>query len=54
MINSVRKALFSNNPMGVVQPNSDGWTNERIERKDPENQKIKRNLIPITTRRWLQ
>jgi muramoyltetrapeptide carboxypeptidase LdcA involved in peptidoglycan recycling len=54
MIEYVRKSLFSKNPMGVIQPNSDGWTNELLDRKDPENQKIKRNLIHTTPRRWLQ
>lgn len=54
MVNSVRKALFSNNPIWVVQPNADGWTNELLDRKDPEHQKIKRKLMPTTPRRWLQ
>ncbi len=54
MIDYVRRALFSNNPMEVLQSNSDGWTNELIDRKDPEHQTIKRTLMPNTPRRWLQ
>ena len=54
MIDYVRKVLFSNTPLWLLQTNTDGWTNEFLEWTDPANQTIKRNLMPSTPRRWLQ
>lgn len=54
MVNSVKKTIFSNEIIWEIKPNEDGWTSERLERSNPENQKIKRKLQKCTWRRWLQ
>ena len=48
MINSVRKTLFSAEPIGLIAPNQTGWTVEYLEWSDPANQQIKRKLNPCT------
>jgi muramoyltetrapeptide carboxypeptidase LdcA involved in peptidoglycan recycling len=48
MVNSVRKTLFSAEPIGRIAPNQMGWTVERLEWADPANQSIKRKLNPCT------
>jgi muramoyltetrapeptide carboxypeptidase LdcA involved in peptidoglycan recycling len=46
MIDSVRRTLFSTDSIGMIQPNTDGWTVERLEWDNPANQSIKRKLTP--------
>lgn len=54
MANSVRKTLFSTDPVGPLEPNTDGWTVEHLDWADPENQAIKRKLQPCEGWRFLQ
>lgn len=54
MGDSVRKTLFSATPIGVVEPNQDGWTVERLDWAIPENQQRRRRLTPATGWRFLQ
>jgi muramoyltetrapeptide carboxypeptidase LdcA involved in peptidoglycan recycling len=54
MIESVRKTLFSNEPIGEIQPNQSGWTVERLEWGIPENQQRKRTLQPCNGWKFLQ
>ena len=49
-----RAALFSSAPMGEVKPNIDGWTVERLDWANPENQSRKRSLTPSTGWKFLQ
>jgi muramoyltetrapeptide carboxypeptidase LdcA involved in peptidoglycan recycling len=44
MVNSVRKTLFSSDPIGEIAPNSDGWTVEVLDWAEPENQSRRRKL----------
>jgi len=44
--NSVEKNLFQSAPVGEISPNRDGWTSEFLDWSDPENQDIKRKLLP--------
>ncbi len=44
MVRSVRKTLFSDAPIGAIQPNDEGWTVERLDWSDPLNQSRKRRL----------
>lgn len=48
MEDSVRRTLFSTAPVGVIEPNRDGWTVERLEWGDPANQSRRRTLQPST------
>lgn len=48
MVDSVRKTLFSDAPIGQLSPNLSGWTVERLDWSDPENQEIKRRLQPCS------
>ena len=54
LVDSVRRTLFSAEPVGQVLPNTDGWTVERLEWSDPANQSRSRALTPSTGWRWLQ
>ena len=54
LVDSVRRTLFSAEPVGEVSPNTDGWTVERLEWSDPANQSRARALTPSTGWRWLQ
>jgi len=54
MIESVRKTLFSNEPIGEIQPNQSGWTVERQEWRIPENQQRKRTPQPCSGWKFLQ
>ncbi len=54
MIDSVRRTLFSAEPIGQFLPNTDGWTVEFLDWADPANQNRKRQLNPTTGWRWLQ
>lgn len=47
-INSVRKTLFSADPIGLIKPNQTGWTAEHLDWSDPANQPKKRKLNPCT------
>ena len=47
-IHSVRRSLFSAEPIGLIEPNQMGWTVEHLDWSDPENQSIKRKLNPPT------
>ena len=48
MVDSVRKTLFSAEPIGLIEPNQTGWTVEHLDWSDPANQSIKRKLNPPT------
>jgi muramoyltetrapeptide carboxypeptidase LdcA involved in peptidoglycan recycling len=54
MVRSVRQTLFSAEPIGVVEPNRDGWTAEFLEWSDPANQDRKRALTPAGGPLFLQ
>ena len=54
LVDSVRRALFSAEPIGEVRPNEDGWTVERLDWGEPANQARRRALVPSTGWRWLQ
>ncbi len=54
MSESVRKALFSAEPVGVVEQNMAGWTVEHLEWSEPGNQSRKRKLNPSTGWKFLQ
>ncbi|HEV8236350.1 MAG TPA: S66 peptidase family protein [Gemmatimonadaceae bacterium] len=44
MVDAVRRTMFSAEPPGLIAPNRDGWTVERLEWADPANQARKRRL----------
>ena len=48
MVDSVRRTLFSTEPMGVIEPNLTGWTVEYLPWENPENQLVRRKLNPCT------
>lgn len=50
MEESVRKSLFSTDPIGELTPNTEGWTKQIVFWDEPSNQNIKRELQPCT--RW--
>ena len=54
LVDSVYQTLFSSKTIGIISPNIDGWTVERLEWADPDNQTIKRKLNPSTGWRYLQ
>ena len=54
MVDAVRASLFSSTPIGEVKPNTDGWTVERLDWGNPENQSTKRSLTPSTGWKFLQ
>jgi muramoyltetrapeptide carboxypeptidase LdcA involved in peptidoglycan recycling len=43
-IDDLKRTLFSNEPIGEVLPNKDGWTSERLEWFEPELQNTKRKI----------
>ena len=53
-VSSVRRTLFSPDPVGVVGPNPDGWTAEELDWAVPENQEKRRRLNPREGWRFLQ
>ena len=53
-IQSLRKTLFSNEVIGEVKQNAEGWTVERLDWGNPENQNIKRKLNPSNGWKFLQ
>ena len=54
MVDSVRRSLFSTEPIGTIAPNRAGWTVEYLPWEDPENQSIRRKLNPCTGWRFHQ
>ncbi len=54
MVGSVRKTLFSTDPIGTIEPNNAGWTVEHLAWEIPENQQRRRKLSPSTGWRFLQ
>lgn len=44
MASSVRRVLFSREPVGQIMPNVDGWTCERLDWIQPELQSQRRRL----------
>jgi muramoyltetrapeptide carboxypeptidase LdcA involved in peptidoglycan recycling len=54
MIDSLRRTLFTAQPVGVVRPNVAGWTVEHLDWADPSNQARRRNLQPSAGWHWLQ
>ena len=48
MVDSVRRTLFSAEPIGVIEPNQAEWTVEYLPWDNPENQAICRKLNPCT------
>jgi muramoyltetrapeptide carboxypeptidase LdcA involved in peptidoglycan recycling len=54
MESSVRRTLFSKQPVGVITPNNDGWTCEKLDWAHSELQNKRRRLNPSSGWRWLQ
>ena len=54
MVNSIRKVLFSPEPIGVIKPNCDGWTDELLDWKEPKLQSQKRKLNACMEWKFLQ
>jgi muramoyltetrapeptide carboxypeptidase LdcA involved in peptidoglycan recycling len=54
MVESLRKTLFSSEPVGCIEPNRAGWTVEYLDWAVHENQQRKRRLNPSTPWRFLQ
>ncbi|MBN2147949.1 MAG: LD-carboxypeptidase [Anaerolineales bacterium] len=54
MIESVRKTLFHSEPVGIIAPNTNGWTVEMLDWANPTNQTRPRKLRPSTGWRFLQ
>jgi muramoyltetrapeptide carboxypeptidase LdcA involved in peptidoglycan recycling len=54
MVDSVRKTLFESEAIGLIAPNTAGWTAEHIDWSDPQNQTRKRALNESTGWRFLQ
>lgn len=54
MVESVRKTIFSSEPIGDLKANTDGWTVEELDWNKPENQSIKRKLQPCQGWNFLQ
>lgn len=46
MVSSLRRTLFTAAPAGVVESSREGWTVERLDWSDPENQSRRRQLLP--------
>lgn len=51
---SVQRTLMSTDPIGIIAPNTDGWTVEHLDWGDPTLQHRKRALHPSSGWRWLQ
>ena len=54
MVDSVRRTLFSTEPIGVLEPNQAEWTVEYLPWENPENQSIRRKLNTCTGWRFHQ
>ena len=53
-INDIKKTLFSSQPIGIIEPNKNGWTSEQLEWTNPDNQNISRKLETNTNWCFLQ
>jgi muramoyltetrapeptide carboxypeptidase LdcA involved in peptidoglycan recycling len=53
-INDIQKTLFSSEPIGQIQPNSIGWTSERLEWSDSSLLHTKRQLTAPSGWNFLQ
>lgn len=54
LADSFRRATFNAEPMGVIEPNTEGWTVEFADWREPANQNRRRTLQPCTGWNWLQ
>ena len=54
MVDSVRRTLFSAEPIGIIEPNQTEWTVEYLPWENPENQSIRRKREPCTGWRFHQ
>jgi muramoyltetrapeptide carboxypeptidase LdcA involved in peptidoglycan recycling len=54
MVSAIRRTLFSTEPIGVLRPNTSGWTSEYLDWADPANQTQKRQLSRSWGWRFLQ
>ncbi len=54
MVDSVRRTLFSDEPIGVIEPNRTKWTAEFLDWASPANQSIKRKMHPCTGWKFYQ
>ncbi len=54
MVDSVRRTLFSAQPIGVIEPNRTEWTVEYLPWENSENQLIRRKLSPCDGWRFHQ
>jgi muramoyltetrapeptide carboxypeptidase LdcA involved in peptidoglycan recycling len=54
LVESVRRTLFSSNPIGLVSPSRGGWTVQHLDWDKEANQKIARTLQPNPGWKWLQ
>jgi len=50
----IQRTLFANEPVGMVAPNTIGWTSELLPWGEPNNQSISRKLEKPSGWRWLQ
>ncbi len=53
-IEDIKRTLFSNESIGEIRPNDEGWTSERLEWSDPSLQNQKRQLTSNAGWNWLQ
>ena len=54
MVDSMRRTLFESQPIGLLSPNKDSWTDELLDWGDPANQSIPRKRQPCTGWKFLQ
>jgi muramoyltetrapeptide carboxypeptidase LdcA involved in peptidoglycan recycling len=54
VVQSLQQTIFSSEIIGEVKPSIEGWTMERLEWGNPENQNIKRKLTPSAGWKFLQ
>jgi muramoyltetrapeptide carboxypeptidase LdcA involved in peptidoglycan recycling len=54
MLKSIRKAVCSSEPMGLLEPNYGGWTVEHLDWANQNNQSIRRKLNSSSGPRLLQ
>jgi len=45
-LEGIRRTLFSNEVIGPIPQNTEGWTTEILEWENPDNQNIQRTLLP--------
>lgn len=54
MVQSLRQTIFSSEVIGEVKQSTEGWTVERLDWGNPENQNVKRRLNPSKGWKFLQ